>query len=331
MQSRMNDSPSDTSDRLHDGEPTVAFGPAPSRRLGRSLGINNIFSKYCSYSCVYCQLGRTVRRTITPRTFFRVDRIVRDVESHMRKLKELGEPIDYLTFVANGEPTLDSNLGSAIDALRGIGEKIAVITNSSLLWREDVRANLAKADWVSVKIDAVEEREWRLINRPHVDLRISQIIDGLERFAMSFHGELVSETMLVQGINDGTQHVRQLAGVLSRMHVACSYLCVPIRPPAESWVRGPSNAVLSECSLLLAGTLPRVECLISEDKEPFTLIGSVSQALLDITRVHPMETKAVNDFLRKAGADWSVVERLVENGRLREIEFNGKRYYRKSN
>ncbi|HIC92765.1 MAG TPA: radical SAM protein, partial [Anaerolineae bacterium] len=125
-----------------------AFGPVPSRRLGRSLGVNNIPPKVCTYSCVYCQLGRTTGMQVKRQTFYRPGELLRDVEEKVRSARGAGEAIDYLTFVPDGEPTLDLGLGRAIELLRPLGIKIAVLTNASLLWREDVREELMRADWV---------------------------------------------------------------------------------------------------------------------------------------------------------------------------------------
>ncbi|MBC7260626.1 MAG: radical SAM protein, partial [Chloroflexi bacterium] len=126
----------------------IAFGPVPSRRLGRSLGINNIPPKICTYSCVYCQLGRTLNMQIRRQSFYAPDEILWDVRSKVEHVREAGESIDYLTFVPDGEPTLDLHLGRAIELLRSLGIKIAVISNASLIWQEDVREDLMKADWV---------------------------------------------------------------------------------------------------------------------------------------------------------------------------------------
>jgi len=156
----------------------IAFGPVPSRRLGRSLGINNIPPKVCTYSCVYCQLGRTIKMQVERRAFYEPEDILRDVQDKVEKAREAGESVDYLTFVPDGEPTLDINLGREIELLRPLGIKIAVITNSSLIWREDVREALMKADWVSLKMDSVREEVWRRINRPHGSLQLTSILDG---------------------------------------------------------------------------------------------------------------------------------------------------------
>ena len=146
---------------------SIVFGPIPSRRLGRSLGINNIPPKVCSYSCIYCQIGATDSMSIKRNEYFSPKDILIEVSEKVKQLQSTGERIDYLTFVPDGEPTLDINLGKTIDLLKPLGIKIAVITNSSLLWDEEVQKDLFKADWVSVKIDTVDEKIWHKIDRPN--------------------------------------------------------------------------------------------------------------------------------------------------------------------
>ena len=130
----------------------IAFGPVPSRRLGHSMGINNIPPKICTYSCVYCQVGRTINMQVERKSFYKPEEVVQGVETKIREAKERGEPVDYLTFVPDGEPTLDINLGNEIELLKPLGIKIAVISNASLIWQEQVRDDLRKADWVSLKV-----------------------------------------------------------------------------------------------------------------------------------------------------------------------------------
>lgn len=129
----------------------LVFGPVPSRRLGQSLGIANIPSKVCSYSCAYCQVGPTTRFAATRERFFDPAEIVKAVGTRLEELSPLGKRFDYLTFVPAGEPTLDAALGETIGLLSRFGVPIAVITNGSMLWREDVRAEVAGADVVSIK------------------------------------------------------------------------------------------------------------------------------------------------------------------------------------
>jgi wyosine [tRNA(Phe)-imidazoG37] synthetase (radical SAM superfamily) len=116
---------------------------------------------------------------IAPRCFYPPERIAEAVAGRLKRLRDRGESVDYLTFVPDGEPTLDAGLGEAIDLLRPFDIPVAVISNASLLWREEVRANLGRADWVSVKVDAADEAIWRRINRPDPGLALDVVLDGI--------------------------------------------------------------------------------------------------------------------------------------------------------
>ena len=143
----------------------LCYGPVPSRRLGRSLGINNIPAKVCSYACVYCQLGQTLHNQIERTSFYTIDDLIASTKMRIEAAKKKNETIDYLAFVPDGEPALDVYLGDEIEALHKFGIKIAVISNASLIWREDVRKNLCKVDWVSLKVDAATEHIWHKVDR----------------------------------------------------------------------------------------------------------------------------------------------------------------------
>lgn len=301
------------------------FGPVPSRRLGQSLGINNIPPKACSYSCVYCQLGRTEKRTITRRRFHPFSEYFGKVLGRVARARHEGHSPDYLTFVADGEPTLDADLGKEIGVIRPLGVKIAVITNASLLWAKDVREHLKGADWVSVKVDAVQENIWRTINRSCEKLRLASILDGIMEFAGIFKGTLVTETMLVRGINDQDGHLKELAGFLSRVKPQKSYISVPIRPPAEKWVRPPAEKVLMRAVQILKGKTASMECLSGYEGDAFA--GSFERDLLDIMSVHPMREEAVKKFFDRAQMDWSMMRRFIEEGRVIKKEYVGKRFY----
>ena len=147
----------------------IPFGPIPSRRLGRSLGINNIPPKICTYSCIYCQVGKTYDLTKKRREFYEVEEIKNQVFKKISDSKKQKEKIDFLSFVSDGEPTLDINLGREIELLKDSKIPVAVITNASLIDQSDVREDLSKADWVSIKIDAVDEAIWKTVNCPRND------------------------------------------------------------------------------------------------------------------------------------------------------------------
>jgi wyosine [tRNA(Phe)-imidazoG37] synthetase (radical SAM superfamily) len=305
----------------------VAFGPVPSRRLGRSLGINNIPPKSCSYSCLYCQVGVTAKKLIEPREFYAPEALSRAVGEQLQKARSSGEPVDYLTFVPDGEPTLDINLGKAIDLLRPYNIPIAVISNASLLWHKDVRAAIGRADWVSVKVDSVVEGIWKQVNRPHEALRLDDVMDGIRRFARQFQGELVAETMLIQGINDNEDSVTRVAGFLREIAVPTTYLSIPTRPVAETGTRAPDERVVNRAYQILAGNLPHVEYLIGYEGDAFAFTGDVRHDLLSITAVHPMRESAVRAFLKRAETQWSAVEELVAEGKLKEVDYLGNRYF----
>ncbi|MBN1552522.1 radical SAM protein, partial [bacterium] len=251
----------------------IAFGPVPSRRLGQSLGINNIPPKICTYSCIYCQVGRTLNMQVNREEFYSVDEIVRSVENQVNEAYKRGEHIDYLTFVPDGEPTLDSNIGEEIDTLKPLGIKIAIITNGTLLWREDVREDLLKADWVSVKVDAVIPPVWRTIDRPHKSLDLDEIHKGMIRFSQIFDGYLATETMLIDGINDQNDVLTETSRFISMLHPMKSYLSIPTRPPAEKRVKSASVQAIAMAYQIFIEQGLDVEHLIGYEGNAFAFTG----------------------------------------------------------
>jgi wyosine [tRNA(Phe)-imidazoG37] synthetase (radical SAM superfamily) len=304
-----------------------AFGPIPSRRLSRSLGVNNIPAKVCTYSCVYCQVGRTTAMELERRAFYPPQVVADDVAAKLESARRLGEDADYITFVPDGEPTLDVNLGLELDLLRPLGVPLAVITNSSLISREDVRAELARADWVSLKVDAVGEEAWRRVNRPHGKLDLAATLEGMRAFAKNFGGTLATETMMVRGLNDEPAEVARVAAFLAELRPATAFLAVPTRPPAEGTVEPPSAEALARAYDAFVAADLATELLIGYAGDAFAFTGDVEQDILSITAVHPMEEEAVAALLAKAGAGWNAVERLVDAGLLAAVEFAGRKFY----
>ena len=305
----------------------IAFGPVPSRRLGRSLGINNLPPRVCTYSCVYCQLGRTTGMRATRSTFLSPWEVLQAVQARLAAARQAGEAVDYLTFVPDGEPTLDANLGRTIDLLRPLGIPIAVISNASLIAHKDVREDLMRADWVSLKVDVVQEAAWGRVDRPHGALRLEAVLDGLLAFAAAYRGTLATETMLVSGLNDGEGQIEGLAGFLAQLWPATAYLSIPTRPPAEPWVRAPGEEAIVRAYRILSESVGRVECLIGYEGNAFASSGSAEEDLLSITAVHPMREDAVGEFLARAGAGWALVQGLLAAGKLLELDYAGHRFY----
>lgn len=305
----------------------ATFGPVPSRRFGRSLGINNIPPKVCTYSCVYCQLGRSLEVRDQRRAFYGTDAVVSEVCRRVAEAHRASEAVEALTFVPDGEPTLDVGLERSIHILRDLDIPVVVITNGSLLFRPDVRAALSEADRVSLKIDAVREGTWRKVNRPHRRLALSAMLDGMREFARGFEGEITTETMLVSRVNDGEDELRDTAAFVAELHPTTAYLSVPTRPPAEPWAVPPPGAVLARAYEVFRAFHSRVELLLGYEGDAFASTGDPVEDLLSITAVHPMREGAVHRLLARAGVSRSVVDGLVEAGLLVEVRYGAHRYY----
>lgn len=305
----------------------IVYGPVPSRRLGYSLGINHIPPKICSYSCVYCQLGSTMKMQVERETFYNAEEIAQSVKERVKQVREKGGLIDYLTFVPDGEPTLDANLGREIELVSSLGIKIAVISSASLIWREDVRQDLQKADWVSLKVDTVSQEIWHRINRPQKSLPLETILDGMLKFAHIHTGELTTESMLIQGINDDSEEIEKIADFLAELKPDRAYLAIPTRPPAKRTITAASEPVINAAYQIFSKRLSSVEYLIGYEGNAFAFTGNVEDDLLSITSVHPMREEAVIELLRKADTGWEVVEKLIKDGSLMELEYQGRKFY----
>ncbi len=296
----------------------------------RSLGINNIPPKICTYSCVYCQVGKTYNLSIERKEFYKIEEIKNQVEEKIDELKKLKEKIDFLSFVPDGEPTLDINLGKEIEMLKDFGIPIAVITNSSLINREDVREDLSKADWVSVKIDAVREKGWKKINRPHPDLSLKDILEGIVKFSNIYKGNLYTETMLIKDINTDKKDIEEIADFLGTLKINTAYISIPTRPPASKSACVPDEATINMAYNLLMERNLKVELLIGYSAEEFPATKNVSEEILNITSVHPMREKDVKNILDKSGKTWKIVEDLLIKGELKMVNFRENKFFLRS-
>jgi len=260
-------------------------------------------------------------------SFYEPEVIAKDVEKKVSEVMRMGESIDYLTFVPDGEPTLDINLGREIELLKPLGIRIAVITNASLIWRPDIREELAKADLVSLKMDSTREEIWHRINRPHRMLRLESILDGMLEFARVYDGELITETMLIKEVNAERIHAGDVADFLSKLMPAKAYLAIPTRPPAEEWIRSPSERTVNTCYQIFDKRIGDVEYLIGYEGNAFSFTGNVEEDLLSIMAVHPMREEAIQEFLKRAKSDWTAIQRLIVQGQIIGLTFEGHRFY----
>jgi len=308
----------------------IAFGPVPSRRLGKSLGINMIPPSHCTYSCIYCQLRRTRHMSSTQGHWYDTKDVVEAVAAKLEMAKESGISVDWLSFVPEGEPTLERCIGEQIDGVKSLGVRVAVITNASLLWKSEVRKAIGNADLVSVKIDTVAEQSWKRIARPHGELRLDSVLDGIGRFSCDYDGILLTETMLVAGINDAVEAIISTTDFIKAVKPQKSYIAVPVRPPAETWVKHASEYKVGLTYHLLHESGINTELLVGYEGNEFQHTGNIERDLLSITAVHPMREDAVEEFLKETGGGTVLLDWLLREGKLVENEYGGNRFYLRS-
>lgn len=305
----------------------ISFGPIPSRRLGKSLGINNISSqKVCTYSCIYCQVGITNKYSADRTSFFKPSVIYEEVKKHLQKLDAIDKP-DYLTFVANGEPSLDINLGKSIEILKTFNIPIAVITNGSLLNDSLVREELSHADWVSVKIDTASKTVWKTQNRPLAKLDFDHYKNGLLKFSQEFKGELVSETMLVKGVNDSPEILRQTAELLLSVNPSTAYLSIPTRPPAIATVTAPGESEINAAYQIYTEKGLNTELMLGFEGTNTGFTGNAIDDIINICTVHPIREDTMQELLRKDNADPMILKSLIHGKHIQQVKFGSNTFY----
>lgn len=206
------------------------YGPVPSRRLGRSLGLDLVPYKICTYDCIYCQLGRTTHLTLEQDTYVPVDAILEECFQVLAK----GDKPDVISLAGSGEPTLNRAIGDIIRAIKDrTAIPVAVLTNGALLWHPDVQAALLAADLVMPSLDAGDAAAFQRVNRPHPDLAYETMVDGLAAFTRRFAGKVWLEVLLVEGITGTREEVAKIAAQAERIQPDRIQLNTVCRPPAE--------------------------------------------------------------------------------------------------
>lgn len=305
----------------------LIFGPVPSRRLGKSLGINNIPPKICSYACIYCQLGNTLKMQVNREKYFDTALITNAVEKKITQAEKNYCKIDFLAFVPDGEPTLDANLGETIAALKQFKIPVAVISNSSMIFLPEVQASLHDADWVSLKIDTVNESLWHEIDRPHGKINLGQILEGIIDFRNTYRGTLATETMLLEGLNDNQEDLQKLAQYLNDLKPDVSYISIPTRPTAIAGVYGSKVESRNLAYQIINNVVPKTEFLSGYEGNDFSTSGDAIADILSISAVHPLREDAVENILAMNSANWSVVTGLLKNGQLKKVAFDRHFFY----
>lgn len=301
------------------------YGPVPSRRLGRSLGIDIIPHKVCSYDCVYCQLGNTMDKTINRKAFYKPSLILDELKEFLKQNIE----VDFITFSGSGEPTLNSDIGEMISQVKFISDiPTVVLTNGSLLWDENVRYELKEADIVVPSMDAVFGEVFEMINRPDERLEISEVLDGLRKFSESFQGKIYLEMMFVKGINDGESEINRMKEFIKKLRVNKIQLNTVIRPPCEKNSKPLNKEEMGNIKEMFRGGVP-VETIahfsakiktvynIDVEKEVINLLKRRPCKLKEMSvslGIHPNELiKYVTELERKNIIKYCSVDKMKNN------------------
>jgi wyosine [tRNA(Phe)-imidazoG37] synthetase (radical SAM superfamily) len=271
-------------------------------------------------------VGNTKQYAIDRSVFYSPQIIVDEVQKHLDKLNSKDKP-DFLTFVSNGEPTLDINLGETIRLLKQFQIPVAVITNASLLHLPEVRENLLNAQWVSVKVDAPNLESMKMINRPHPSFSFIKYIEGLKHFANAFTGTLVTETMLVKNLNDSESGLKLTAELVKTLNPSMAYISVPTRPPAVESIKVPDEETLTKAYQIYTQAGLNTELILGFEGTNTGFTGNIYEDILNICTVHPLREDTMQELLQKNNSDFGVVNTLMHNQLIQEVGFQSKRFY----
>jgi len=329
-------------------EHSFVYGPVPSRRLGLSLGINIIPFKTCTLDCVYCQCGKTPRKTYDRRSFFPINDILSAVRTAIRESGQgIGgsgvrarkpeprdpgtrEPVSFLTFSGEGEPTLNRDIGRIIRRLkREFAIPVAVITNSTLLTDPQVRRDLYAADLVVPSLDAADQRNFARVDRNHRDLKIADIIEGLKLFRRGYRGKIWLEIMLVKDVNDSVEHVVALRKAAWEIKPDRVQLNTVVRPPAEKSARPMSSDDLEQIQCLFG---PNTDVIGETKSKVQSRKSQVSdrpdEAILATVQGRPVTQLDLVCSLGVAPREIeAALHRLLRSRRIKQVEFRGKAFF----
>jgi wyosine [tRNA(Phe)-imidazoG37] synthetase (radical SAM superfamily) len=300
------------------------YGPVPSRRLGRSLGIDLVPHKVCTYDCIYCQIGKTTKKTMERKEYVPTQEVLKEIE---RFLSEETFPPNYLSLSGSGEPTLHSKIGTVIQSIKKLTSiPVAVLTNGSLLFMEEVRQDLRNADVVLPSLDAVTPEVFFKVNRPLCLLSIEKVIEGLIQFRKTYEGQIWLEILFCKGINDSEEEILRMREVVEQIEPDQIHLNTVVRPPSERWA-SPLNQEEMEKIRDLFGERATV---ISEfDRHPVLLDQEDSkEKILKILKRRPL---SLTDLSRGMKIPKEELERtlqaLIVERKIKKRCFESETYY----
>jgi wyosine [tRNA(Phe)-imidazoG37] synthetase (radical SAM superfamily) len=289
------------------------------------LGVDPIPFKTCNYNCVYCQLGRTHPLTNRRQDFYPPEAILAEVRAALAAHPP--GAIDYVTFVGQGEPLLCASLGRLLREIKTMSNlPVALITNGSLLFQPDVRAEVQAADVVMPTVDAADQATFRRINRPWHRLQVEAILSGMAEFRQIYAGQLWVEVMLVKGVNDGEAALTGIAAALRRIQPDQVHLNVPLRPPAESWVEPPDNLGMVRAMAILGEVAP----IVTPASGAVVLAPDmpIADAVVEIIRRHPLREAELVEALERytPGQVAETLAALQASGQARRLAYRDQAY-----
>lgn len=298
------------------------FGPVPSRRLGRSLGVDVVPFKTCSYDCIYCQLGRTTCKTIERKDFVPIEDVLKELES------KLSSRPDYITLSGSGEPTLYSRIGELIDGIKAMTDvPVAVLTNGSLLWQAEVRSQLLNADLVVPSLDAGDEAMFRAVNRPHEDISFERMLKGLIDFRAEFRGQYWLEVFLLAGHNATAAEVQKLVDCVRRIGPDRVQLNTVTRPPADKCAITVEQRRLNELANMFSPPAEVIADFRGVHQQREFVAGQ--ESVLDLLRRRPC---SIDDIAAGLGMHRNeavkYVAELVAENLIEQTTTAGKVYYK---
>ncbi len=266
------------------------YGPVASRRLGRSLGVDLVPFKTCTYDCVYCQLGRTTCQTTLRSEYVPADKVLAELKTKLA----LGPKPDYISLAGSGEPTLHARIGDLIDGIKLLTRvPVAVLTSGSLLWVPDVQEALMEADLVMPSLDAGDEAMFQRVNRPHREIPFQVMVDGLADFTARFRKLVWLEVLLVEDLTGSEKEVEKIAALTRRIRPGRVQLNTVSRPAAEACVRAVPVERLSALSRLFPKAVEVISDSPSQNPLPTGLAAVTDQEILDLLARRPCTAPGV--------------------------------------
>jgi wyosine [tRNA(Phe)-imidazoG37] synthetase (radical SAM superfamily) len=300
------------------------FGPVPSRRLGRSLGVDLVPHKTCTFDCIYCDLGKTTHKTILRESYVKPEEIRRELEL---TLPTLSKKPDYITLSGSGEPTLNQHIGEIIHKVKDLTSiPLAVLTNGSLFCLEEVRKALVGADVVVPSLDAVNDVIFQCLNRPHPSLNIQEIISGLIQFRNVYRGQIWLEVVFCRGINDDKGEIERLKEVIERIQPDRIQLNTPVRPPAEEYAYPLTISQLEETRKKLGDKGEIISEFAAPAGEKFNSVKDLE--ILNLIKRRPCTAEDISKALElHLNEVVKYLEKLIKEGVVHYRMYEHRGYY----